>query len=32
LGFVILFCGVFPWGFVNLCGAEVVSGSPYIKR
>ena len=32
LGFVILFCGVFPLGFVNLCGTEVVSGSPYIKR
>ena len=30
-GFVILFSGLFPLGFVNLCGAEVVSGSPYNK-
>ena len=28
-GFVILFSGVFSLGFVNLCDAEVVSGSPY---
>ena len=32
LGFVILFCGVFPLGFVNLCGTGVVSWSPYRKE
>ena len=28
-GFVIFFSGVFSLGLVNLCEAEVVSGSPY---